>query len=238
MALIGRNGRELIQTGLNHIKEVEMNPNELKNPYHLDLMELFLQAIPDKPAVEFGQLTQRCIVDAALQMEGSTVSPPLAPVVLIVKRWIRHFGKRSALWTSDLVLGLLKEGPQLARLTQKQEQRPLHTAPGGRNIPTLWLMMLTEIVCNVMMATAIDAKDIKDLKASKFTVEHVHTFALRWFQSIGGTGAISGIKSDGDICMTPHGPIPLDALRICIARLLFLDPPQSYAMDTVMSDLR
>ncbi|KAI8355441.1 hypothetical protein B0O80DRAFT_43185 [Mortierella sp. GBAus27b] len=230
MALVGRNGRELIHAGLNHIKEMEMNPNELKNPYHLDLMELFLQAIPDNSAVEFGQLIQRCTIDAALHMEGSTVSPPLAPVVLIVKRWIRHFGKRSTLWTSDLVHGLLKEGPQLARLSQKQEQR--HIVPGGRNISTLWLMMLTEIVCNVMMATAIDAKDLKDIKASKFAVEHVHTFALRWFQNIGGFGPISGITSDGDVCMTPHGPIPLDALRICIARLLFLDPPQSYAMDT------
>ncbi|KAK3808793.1 MAG: hypothetical protein J3Q66DRAFT_374303 [Benniella sp.] len=232
MALSGRNGRELICTGLNHIKEMEMNPNELKNPYHLDLMELFLQAIPDKPAVEFGQLIQICTVDAALQMEGSAVSPPLAPVVLIVKRWIRHFGKRSAHWTSDVVLGLLKDSPHLVRLNQKQEERPLYVTPGGRNIPTLWLMMLTEIVCNVMMATAIDAKEMKDIKASKFSVEHIHTFALRWFQTIGGVGVISGVTTDGDVCRTPHGPIPLDALRICIARLLFLDPPQSYAMDT------
>ncbi|KAI8603123.1 hypothetical protein EDD21DRAFT_370001 [Dissophora ornata] len=236
VALLGLSGRELIQTGLNHIMEVEMNPNELKNPYHLDLMELFLQAIPDKPAVEFGQLIQGCVVDAALYMEGSTVSPPLAPVVLVVKRWIRHLGKRSMAWTADVVVGLLKEEPSIARLNQKQEeQQHLYIPPGGRNIPTLWLLMLTEIVCNVMMATAIDAKEARDIRASKFIIEQVHTYTLRWFQGI-SSGTVPTAVSDSEICRTPFGPVPLDALRICVARLLFLDPPQTYAMDSTSQE--
>jgi hypothetical protein len=234
VVLLGLSSRELIRTGLNHIMEVEMNPNELKNPYHLDLMELLLQAIPDKPAVEFGQLIQGCTIDSALQMGVSTVSPPLAPVVLVAKRWVRHLGKRSMSWTADLVVGLLKDGPHLARLGQKQEQQQhLHFPPGGRNIPTLWLLMLTEIVCNVMMATAIDAKEAKDIKTSKFSIEHVHTFTLRWFQGISNVGGVTTTPGDGEVCRTPFGPVPLDALRICIARLLFLDPPSSYAMDSV-----
>ncbi|KAF9111981.1 Integrator complex subunit 1 [Mortierella sp. AM989] len=237
VALIGLSGQEMIRTGLSHIMDVEMNPNELKNPYHLDLMELFLEAIPNKPAVEFGQLIQGCTVDAALHLEGSTISPPLAPVVLVVKRWIRHLGKRSTSWTADVIAGLLKEGPHLARLVQKQEHyQHLHIPPGGRNTPTMWLLMLIEIVCNVMMATAIDAKEMKDIKASKFSIEHAHTFTLRWFQVISRAAAVTSAPSEGDICKTPFGPVPLDALRICVARLLFLDPPQSYAMDTTSQE--
>ncbi|KAF8977219.1 Integrator complex subunit 1 [Entomortierella lignicola] len=237
VALIGLSGQEMIRTGLSHIMEMEMNPHELKNPYHLDLMELFLEAIPNKPAVEFGQLIQGCTVDAAIQLAGSTVSPPLAPVVLVVKRWIRHLGKRGTSWTSDVIAGLLKEGSHLTRLVQKQENhQQLHTPPGGRNTPTMWLLMLIEIVCNVMMATAIDAKDMKDIKLSKFSIESVHTYTLRWFQVISSAAAITTAPSEGDICKTPFGPVPLDALRICVARLLFLDPPQSYAMDTTSQE--
>ncbi|KAF9171261.1 Integrator complex subunit 1 [Mortierella sp. AD011] len=236
-ALIGLAGQEMIRTGLSHIMDVEMNPNELKNPYHLDLMELFLEAIPNKPAVEFGQLIQGCTVDAALHLAGSTISPPLAPVVLVVKRWIRHLGKRSTSWTADVIAGLLKEGPHLARLVQKQEhhQQP-HIPPGGRNTPTMWLLMLIEIVCNVMMATAIDAKEMKDIKVSKFSIESAHTFTLRWFQVISSATAVTAAPNEGDVCNTPFGPVPLDALRICVARLLFLDPPQSYAMDTTSQE--
>ncbi|KAG0324121.1 Integrator complex subunit 1 [Dissophora globulifera] len=237
VALHGLSGRELIQTGLNHIMEVELNPNELKNPHHLDLMELFLQAIPDRPAVEFGQLIQGCVVDAALLMEGSTVSPPLASVVLVVKRWIRHLGKRSMTWTTDVVIGLLMEGPSLSRLGQKHEEsRHLYAPSGGRNIPTMWLLMLTEIICNVMMATVIDAKEAKDIKVGKFTIEQVHTYSLRWFQGISSAGLGPTALNEGDICKTPFGPVPLDALRICVARLLFLDPPQTYAMDTTSQE--
>ncbi|KAF9356147.1 Integrator complex subunit 1 [Mortierella sp. AD094] len=236
-ALIGLAGQEMIRTGLSHIMDVEMNPNELKNPYHLDLMELFLEAIPNKPAVEFGQLIQGCTVDAALHLVGSTISPPLAPVVLVVKRWIRHLGKRSTSWTADVIAGLLKEGPHLARLVQKQEHhQQLHIPPGGRNTPTMWLLMLIEIVCNVMMATAIDAKEMKDIKVSKFSIESAHTFTLRWFQVISSAAAVTAAPSEGDVCKTPFGPVPLDALRICVARLLFLDPPQSYAMDTTSQE--
>ncbi|KAG0360110.1 Integrator complex subunit 1 [Gamsiella multidivaricata] len=233
VVLLGLSSGELIRAGLNHIMEVEMNPNELKNPYHLDLMELLLQAIPDNPGVAFGQLIQGYVTDAALHMGGSAVSPPLAPIILVVKRWIRHLGKRSLSWTADLVVGLLKDGPSITRLGQKQEQQQhLHIPPGGRNIPTLWLLLVTEVVCNVMMATAMEAKEMKDIKASKFSIEHVHSFTLRWFQTISNVGAVVGVPSEGDICKTPFGPIPLNALRTCITRLLFLDPPQSYAMDS------
>ncbi|KAF9433165.1 Integrator complex subunit 1 [Entomortierella beljakovae] len=237
-ALTGLSGPEMIRTGLNHIMEIEMNPNELRNPHHLDLMELFLEAIPNKPAVEFGQLIQGCTVDAALHMEGSTVSPPLAPVVLVVKRWIKHLGKRSILWTADVIVGLLKEGPHIAKLLQKQEHHQRsHVPPGTRNTPTMWLLMLIEIVCNVMMATAIDAKEMKDIKTSKFSIESAHTYTLQWFQAISNVTTVSAsAPNEGDICNTPFGPVPLDAMRICVARLLFLDPPQSYAMDTTTQE--
>ncbi|KAI1303911.1 Integrator complex subunit 1 [Mortierella claussenii] len=237
VALLNLSGQELVGTGLHHIMEVELNPNELKNPYHLDLMELLLEAIANKPAVEFGQLIQERIVDAALQMEGSTVSPPMAPVVLVVKRWIRHLGKRGISWTADVIIGLLKDGPHLTQLAQKQEQhQQLRIPPGGRNAPTLWLLMLMEIVCNVLMATAIDAKEGKDIKASKFAIEQAHTFTLKWFQAISSVGSPATAPNEGDICRTPFGSVPLDALRICVARLLFLDPPQSYAMDTTSQE--
>ncbi|KAH7042449.1 hypothetical protein BKA57DRAFT_539090 [Linnemannia elongata] len=233
-ALQGPTGQELIRAGLTHIVDTEMNPNELKNPYHLDLMDQFLLSLQDSPGVEFGQLIQGCVVDAALHMLGSTVSPPLAPVVLVVKRWIRHLGKRIMGWNKDIVFGLLKDGPHLAKLVQKQEQHQhLHIPPGGRNIPTMWLQMLTEIICNVLMATAIDAREAEDIRICKFQIGEAHAFALRWFQSISVT---SGSSGDGEFCAMPFGDVPKEGLRICIARLLFLDPPSSYTMDTTSQE--
>jgi len=230
-ALIGLNGQELIRIGLNHIMAAEMNPSELKNPYHLDLMELFLHAIPDKPAVEFGYLIQGCTVDAAFQMVNSVpVSPPLAPVVLVAKRWIRHLGKRSMSWNADVVVGLLMDGAHFARLVQKQEH---NSATNGRNAGTLWLQVVTEIICCVMMATAIDAKDPEEIKISKFSVGHAHAFTLQWFQAMIGGGSLTVPSDSPDVRRTPFGIVPVDVLRICLARLLFLDPPQSYALDSV-----
>ncbi|KAG0217493.1 Integrator complex subunit 1 [Mortierella sp. NVP41] len=238
-ALQGATGQELIRAGLNHIINTELNPNEHKNPYHLDLMEQFLLSLQDNPAVEFGQLIQACVVDAALHMIGSTVSPPLAPVVLVVKRWVRHLGKRIMVWNKDIIFGLLKDSPHLAKLTQKQEQHQhLHIPPGGRNIPTMWLQMLTEIVCNVMMATAIDAKEFEDIRICKFQIGEAHAYTLRWFHSISvanGVGAFFN-NGDGEACVMPFGIVPIEGLRICIARLLFLDPPPSYAMDTTSQE--
>ncbi|KAF9129984.1 Integrator complex subunit 1 [Mortierella sp. 14UC] len=238
-ALQGTTGQELIRAGLTHIVNTEMNPNELKNPHHLDLMEQFLLSLQDSPGIEFGQLIQGCVVDAALHMLGSTVSPPLAPVVLVVKRWIRHLGKRIMGWNKDIVFGLLKESSHLTKLIQKQEQHQhLHIPPGGRNIPTMWLQMLTEVVCNVMMAMAIDVREADDIKACKFQIGEAHAYTLRWFQSISvANGAGSTFNSgDGEFCVMPFGLVPIEGLRICIARLLFLDPPSTYAMDTTSQE--
>ncbi|KAF9902714.1 Integrator complex subunit 1 [Linnemannia zychae] len=238
-ALQGTTGQELIRAGLTHIVNTEMNPNELKNPYHLDLMEQFLLSLQDSPGVEFGQLIQGCVVDAALHMLGSTISPPLAPVVLVVKRWIRHLGKRIMGWNKDIVFGLLKESSHLAKLIQKQEQHQhLHIPPGGRNIPTMWLQMLTEVVCNVMMAIAIETREADDIRACKFQIGEAHAYTLRWFQTISvANGASSTFNSsDGEFCVMPFGLVPIEGLRICIARLLFLDPPSTYAMDTTSQE--
>ncbi|KAF9935230.1 Integrator complex subunit 1 [Linnemannia zychae] len=236
-ALLGATGQELIRTGLTHIVNTEMNPNELKNPHHLDLMEQFLISLQDSPGIEFGQLIQGCVVDAALHMFGSTISPPLAPVVLVVKRWIRHLGKRILVWNKDIIFGILKDGSNLTKLIQKQEQQQhLHISPGGRNIPTIWLQMLTEVICNVMMVTTIDAREADDIKVCKFQIGEAHAYILRWFQTISG-GSNSTFKSgDGEFCVTPFGYVPIEGLRICIARLLFLDPPSSYAMDSTSQE--
>lgn len=231
-ALIGLNGQELTRIGLNHIMAAEMNPGELKNPYHLDLMELFLQAIPEKPAVEFGHLIQGCTVEAAFQMINSApVSPPLAPVVLVAKRWIRHLGKRSMSWNADVVVGLLMDGSHFSRLLQKQEH---NQAANGRNVGTVWLQVVTEIICCVMMATAIDARETEEIKISKFSVGHAHAFTLQWLQGMvdGGDDSLTNDLSV-EVRKTPFGAVPVEALRICLARLLFLDPPQSYALDSV-----
>ncbi|KAG0203971.1 Integrator complex subunit 1, partial [Mortierella sp. GBA30] len=229
VALIGISGQELIRTGLKHIMATELNPNEFKNPFHLDLMELLLQNIPERPAVEFGQLVQGYLIQAAGHvsgdMNGSLVQ---VPVVQIVKRWIRHLGKRSLDWNADIVVGLLKESSQLAKLAQKQE----HQGPGGRNVSTAWLQLLTEILCNVMMATAIDAREMDDIKMSKFSIAHAHAFTLRWFQAISCAQASSEAPTEGDVCRTPFGNVSMNVLRMCVSRLLFLDPPQSYAMDS------
>ncbi|KAG0380523.1 Integrator complex subunit 1 [Mortierella sp. AD032] len=238
-ALQGATGQEMIRAGLTHIVNTEMNPNEFKNPHHLDLMEQFLLSLQDSPGIEFGQLIQGCVVDAALHMLGSTVSPPLAPVVLVAKRWIRHLGKRIMGWNKDIIFGLLKESPHLTKLVQKQEQHQhLHIPPGGRNIPTMWLQMLTEVVCNVLMAIAIEAREVEDIKVCKFQIGEAHAYTLGWFQSISVfNGASSTFNSgDGELCIMPFGPVPIEGLRICIARLLFLDPQSSYAMDTTSQE--
>ncbi|KAF9961521.1 Integrator complex subunit 1 [Mortierella alpina] len=233
VALIGLSGQELIRTGLKHIMSAELNPNEFKNPYHLDLMELLLQNIPDKPAVEFGQLVQGCLIDAAQYMSGATIGNlGQVPVVQTVKRWIRHLGKRSLDWNADIVVGLLKESPQLMKMGQKQE----HQAQGGRTVSTLWLQLLTEIMCNVMMASAIDTKEMDDIKMSKFSIAHAHAFTLRWFQAISCVEANSTPPNEGDICKTPFGYVPMDVLRMCVSRLLFLDPPQTYTVDSTSQE--
>ncbi|KAG0301048.1 Integrator complex subunit 1, partial [Linnemannia gamsii] len=236
-ALQGATGQELIRAGLTHIVDTEMNPNELKNPYHLDLMDQFLLSLQESPGVEFGHLIQGCVVEAAIHMLGSMVSPPLAPVVLVVKRWIRHLGKRIMGWNKDIIFGLLKDGPHLAKLVQKQEQHQhVHIPPGGRNIPTMWLQMLTEIMCHVLMATAIDAREVDDIKFCKFQIGEAHAFALRWFQSISGASGTYFRNGDGEFCAMPFGYVPTEGLRICITRLLFLDPPSSYTMDTTSQE--
>ncbi|KAG0336844.1 Integrator complex subunit 1 [Podila horticola] len=229
VALSGLAGQEMVRYGLQHIMAAELNPNELKNPYHLDLMELLLQSIPEKPAVEFGQLIQGCTIEAAFQSAGAGPSnPALAPVVLVIKRWIRHLGKRSSSWNADVLVGLLMDqgGTTLSRLAQQQEL----SARAG-DISTYWLQILTEVICYVLMANTMDAREAEEVKLSKFSIAHAHAFILRWFQ------AMIEPLGDGDTCRTPFGTMTLETVRLSISRILFLEPPMSYAMDTTTQEI-
>ncbi|KAF9214847.1 Integrator complex subunit 1 [Podila verticillata] len=229
VALAGLAGQEMVRYGLQHIMAAELNPNEHKNPYHLDLMELLLQSIPDKPAVEFGQLIQGCTIEAAFQSAGSgPINPALAPVVLVIKRWIRHLGKRSSSWNADVLVGLLMDqgGTTLSRLAQQQE-----LSARSKNISTFWLQILTEVICYILMANTMDAREAEEVKLSKFSIAHAHAFILRWFQ------AMIEPLGDGETCRTPFGTIALETVRISISRILFLEPPLSYAMDTTTQEI-
>ncbi|KAF9579114.1 Integrator complex subunit 1, partial [Lunasporangiospora selenospora] len=229
VAFLGLSGQVLIRSGLKHIMAMELNPNELKNPYHMDLMELLLQGISEKPAVVFGQLIRGYVVESAIQMTGTMLSPPLAPVVLVVKRWIRHLGKRSTGWNADVIIGLLQEGPHFSELAQKQEQHP---GLVGRNPSVIWLQMMSEIICSVMLAAAIDAKESEEIKMSKFSISHAHAFVLQWIHAM----IEQNDGAENETCRTPFGIVPLEVVRICIGRILYLDPPPSYALDSTSQE--
>ncbi|KAG0347500.1 Integrator complex subunit 1 [Podila humilis] len=230
-ALAGMAGQDMVRSGLQHIMSAELHTAEFKNPHHLDLMELLLQHIPEKPAVEFGRMIQRCTIDAAIQFSGSGVNPTLAPVVLVVKRWIRHLGKRSSSWNADVLVGLLMDhdGTTFARLAQKQE----HSAHSNtnRNISKFWLSILTEVICYIMLANAMDARDTEEIKMCKFSIAHAHAYILRWFQ------AMIEPTSDGETCRTPFGLVPTEIVRISISRVLFLEPPGSYSADSTTQEI-
>ncbi|KAG0222341.1 Integrator complex subunit 1 [Actinomortierella wolfii] len=166
VALVGLQGQELIRIGLQHIMAIELNPTEMKNPYHLDLMELLLQSIPDNSAVEFGKLVQTRIVEAALHLNGLPENLTSIPVVHVVKRWIKYLGK------------------------------------------------------------PIDAREQDDIRASKVAVSQAQVFILEWLRMTFGP------SDQASYCSAPFGLVPTEGLRACVARLLFLDPLMSYAIDT------
>ncbi|KAG0252869.1 Integrator complex subunit 1 [Mortierella polycephala] len=224
MAIIRPAGQELVRTGLRHIMASEMNPTDHRNPYHLDLMVIFVNAIPEQPAVEFGYMVQGCLIEAALQMGASDSLPAQMSVMPVVKRWVRHFGKLNQAWNIEMVEGLLKDGPQLARLVPKHEA--IGVRGGRQSAWHLWVQLLTETLCNVMMTTALD----EDIKACKFMISEAHVIILRWFQAmvVSGTEDLATVPSADEICRTPYGVIPLEGVLACITRVLFLDPPETY----------
>ncbi|KAG0223613.1 Integrator complex subunit 1 [Actinomortierella wolfii] len=245
VALVGLQGQELIRIGLQHIMAIELNPTEMKNPYHLDLMELLLQSIPglalayavreellrhskiDNSAVEFGKLVQTRVVEAALHLNGLPENLTSVPVVHVVKRWIKYLGKRGSSWIIDMVVGLLEDKDLLVPLYQKQERvsRYQSSLPSATT-PMVWLRLLTEILCYIMLSTAIDAREQDDIRASKVAVSQAQVFILEWLRMTFGP------SDQASYCSAPFGLVPTEGLRACVARLLFLDPLMSYAIDT------
>ncbi|KAG0252883.1 hypothetical protein DFQ27_007790 [Actinomortierella ambigua] len=227
VALIGLQGQELIRIGLQHIMAIELNTMELKNPYHLDLMELLLQSIPDNSAVEFGKLVQTRIVEAALHLNGLPDNLTAVPVVHVVKRWIKHLGKRGSSWITDMVVGLLEDERLYLPISQKQERLLRHQSLSPpMPTPLIWLRLLTEILCYIMLSTAIDAREQDDIRASKIAVSQAHVFILEWLHTTFRP------TDQPTFCSASFGLVPTESLRACVARLLFLDPLMSYAIDT------
>ncbi|KAF9979246.1 Integrator complex subunit 1 [Actinomortierella ambigua] len=227
VALIGVQGQELVRIGLQHIMAIELNTMELKNPYHLDLMELLLQSIPENSAVEFGKLVQNRIVEAALHLNGLPDNLTNVAVVHIVKRWIKHLGKRGSSWITDMVVGLLEDDSLYSPLSHKQE-KPLRHQSSSPSTPVslIWLRLLTEIMCYIMLSTAIDAREQDDIRASKVAVSQAQVSILEWLYMTFRP------SEQPTYCSASFGLVPTDGLRACVNRLLFLDPLMSYAIDT------